>query len=385
MGEDSAVYSFEDLVDGKKIVAELQDKMEVSLAEGHKFGRHVELLSYHSEVHSPQIFVEMGMPEKKPDCLMRGPCATVSFYPVIPEGEASTSCGEFVFQVDYSFRMSLKDGSQTFIEIAKKELILLLKCLPVGCYFNVYGFGSSYQMFFLKSGKYTQQTMEKAVKRVKLMCCNEGDSDILKTLKSIYRRPSIAGHPLKVLRSLKHSLQSVVEDVSLSWNLPLCVSANILSPETIVIFRGQRLILYAQLIGMIPAAEAIGEIFLRYTLLGQTFKQKLTFSLQPKPDANNSTIHHLAVKSLIQIKDFSPRKMPACVQSDLLNMSAETGVISSFTVFIGKNKELNQSVYGPLIHRLSPAMYYHTSSNSGDFCSTKNMNIYSLAKFPSED
>lgn len=29
MDEDSAVYSFEALVDGKKIVAELQDKMKV--------------------------------------------------------------------------------------------------------------------------------------------------------------------------------------------------------------------------------------------------------------------------------------------------------------------------------------------------------------------
>lgn len=39
---------------------------QVSLAEGHKFDRDVELLIYYREVHRPSVTVEMGMPEMEP-------------------------------------------------------------------------------------------------------------------------------------------------------------------------------------------------------------------------------------------------------------------------------------------------------------------------------
>ena len=46
---------------------------QVSLAEGHKFDRDVELLIYYNEVHSPSVAVEMGMQDMKPGifCLPR--------------------------------------------------------------------------------------------------------------------------------------------------------------------------------------------------------------------------------------------------------------------------------------------------------------------------
>lgn len=53
----------------------------------------------------------------------------------------------------------------------------------------------------------------------------------------------------QVLRALKHSLQPVVENISLNWNLPSGLSAEMLSPEQTSLFRGQRLIIYAQLSG----------------------------------------------------------------------------------------------------------------------------------------
>lgn len=37
---------------------------QVSLADGHKFDRDVELLIFYRKVHSPSVAVEMGMPEK---------------------------------------------------------------------------------------------------------------------------------------------------------------------------------------------------------------------------------------------------------------------------------------------------------------------------------
>ncbi|KAM4848354.1 von Willebrand factor A domain-containing protein 5A isoform X1 [Urocitellus parryii] len=422
-------------------LADDKTSAQVSLAEGHKFDRDVELLIYYREVHSPRVSVEAGMLEKKPernlpspiktvlhyisrcpDSLMGDPSVMVSFYPNIPEDEASVTCGEFVFLMDCSGSMQCpmnnQDGSQSRIEAAQETLILLLKSLPIGCYFNIYQFGSSYKEFFPESVKYTQQTMEEAVNRVKLMRADLGGTEILAPLQNIYRKPSIPGHPLqlfiftdgevsdtfsvikevqskgnkhrcfsfgigegastsliksiarvsggtsefitgkdrmqpKVLRSLKHSLQPAVEDISLSWNLPPGVSANLLSPEPTVIFRGQRLILYARLTGKMPAAEATGEVGLKYTLQGKRFEDKLTFSLKPKPDAD-LTIHRLAAKSFIQTKDLGLTQTPAMDKKDVLKISIESGVISSFTAFIAINKELKKPVQGPRVYREIP-------------------------------
>ncbi|XP_008050801.2 von Willebrand factor A domain-containing protein 5A isoform X2 [Carlito syrichta] len=394
---------------------------QVSLAAGHKFDRDVELLIYYSEVHTPSVTVEMGMPKMNPGCLMGNPSAMVSFYPNIPEAQSPNTCGEFVFLMDRSGSMQMpmsKQDTQSRIQAAKETLILLLKSLPIGCYFNIYGFGSSYDAFFQASMKYTQQTMEEALEKVKLMQADLGGTEILAPLQNIYKGPSIPGHPLqlfvftdgevtdtfsvikeveinshkhrcfsfgigegastslikgiarvsggaaefitgndrmqsKVLRTLKQSLQSVVENVSLSWDLPPGLSAKMLSPEQTVIFQGQRLIFYAQLTGMMPPAGTTGEVCLKYTLQGKSFEDKVTFSLQPKPDAN-FTIHRLAAKSLLQTKDMGFRETPASDKKDVLNLSLESGVISSFTAFLAINKELNEPVQGPLTRRDIP-------------------------------
>nr|XP_048273032.1 von Willebrand factor A domain-containing protein 5A-like isoform X4 [Myodes glareolus] len=329
------------------------DKMsaQVSLAEGHKFDRDVELLIYYNEVHSPSVAVEMGMQDMKPDSLMGAPSAMVSFYPDIPEVEASKACGEFVFLMDRSgsmgMHMNSQMDSQLRIEAAKETLLLLLKSLPMGCYFNIYGFGSFYEKFFPESVKYTQETMEEAVKRVKDLEADLGGTEILRPLCDIYKAPSILGHPLqlfvftdgevsdtfsvikevklnskrhrcfsfgigegastsliksiarvsggtaefitgkdriqtKALGSLKSALNSSVGDISLSWILPPGLSASMLSPEHAVIFRGQRLIIYARLNGTMPQVESSGEVCLKYTLQGKSLENRVTFSLQPK-------------------------------------------------------------------------------------------------------
>ncbi|XP_070255819.1 von Willebrand factor A domain-containing protein 5A [Myotis yumanensis] len=396
----------------------LDDKTsaQISLADGHKFDRDVELLVYYSEVHTPSVAVEMGAPATKPGSLMGDPSAMVSFYPNIPEAQSPTACGEFVFLMDRSESMHCpmnnQDPSQMRIQAAKETLIWLLKSLPIGCYFNIFGFGTFFESFFPESVKYTQDTMEQALKRVKSMDADLGGTEILEPLKAIYSRTSIPGHPLqlfvftdgevndtfsvirevksngqrhrcfsfgigegastslikgiarasggaaefitgnermqsKALRALKGSLQPVVEDVSLSWDLPVGLSAKMLSPEPTVIFRGQRLIVYAQLTGTMPPAEATGKVCLKYTLQGKQFENQVAFSLQPKSDAN-LTIHRLAAKSFIQTKDMGFEETPANDKKEVLKISMECGVISSHTAFIAINKDLNKPVQGPL-------------------------------------
>ncbi|XP_059123640.1 von Willebrand factor A domain-containing protein 5A-like [Peromyscus eremicus] len=395
---------------------------QVTLAEGHKFDRDVELLIFYRNVHSPSVAVEMGMPERESDTLMGAPSAMVSFYPEIPEVETSTKCGEFVFLMDRSESMkrpmSSQNRSQLRIDAAKETLILLLKSLPLGCYFNIYGFGSTHEAFFPKSVKYTQESMEKAVEKVKLMMADLGGTEILTPLRKVFRKTPIPGHPLQVfvftdgevaetfnvikevkfhskrhrcfsfgigegvstsliknlarvsggtaefitgndrmqskaLRSLRRSLQCVVENISLSWDLPPGLFVHMLSPEQTVVFRGQRIITYSLLTGQIPQDEATGEVCLKYTIHGKSYEEKVTFSLQPKPD-DNLTVHRLAAKSMIQARDFGYRETTLIYKRDVLDISLESGIMSSFTIFVAINKELNEPVHGPLFHRDIP-------------------------------
>ncbi|XP_028611610.1 von Willebrand factor A domain-containing protein 5A-like [Grammomys surdaster] len=411
-------------------LTENKTSAQVSLTEGHKFDRDVELLVYYSEVHSPSVAVEMGMQDMKPDSLMGAPSAMVSFYPDIPEVEASKACGEFVFLMDRSGSMespvSNEKNSQLRIEAAKETLLLLLKSLPMGCYFNIYGFGSSYEKFFPESVKYTQETMEDAVKRVKSLEADLGGTEILTPLCDIYKAASIPGHPLqlfvftdgevsdtfrvirevklnskkhrcfsfgigegastslikniarvsggtsefitgkdrmqtKALGSLKFALQCAVDNISLSWDLPPGVSVKMLSPEQPAIFRGQRSIIYAQLTGLMPQGESTGAVCIKHILQGKSLENRVTFSLQPKANAN-FTIHRLAAKSLIQTKDLGSEEASKEEKEDVMNISLQSGVLSSFTAFIAINKELNKPVQGPLAHRVipSPETFSHT-------------------------
>lgn len=395
---------------------------QVSLADGHKFDRDVEFLIYYRAVHTPSVVVEMGEATTKSDGVLGDPAAMVTFYPNIPEAQASIACGEFIFLMDCSGSMqspiSKQRRSQLRIDVAKETLILLLKSLPLGCYFNIYEFGSTYEAFFPNSVKYAQSTVEEALQRVKLMRANLGGTEILTPLQHIYKQPSVPGHPLQVfvftdgevtdtftvvrevkshclrhrcfsfgigegvstslvkgiarvsrgtsefitgkermqakaLRALKRSLQPVVDDVSLSWDLPDGLSAKMLSPEQTVLFRGQRLILYAQLTGTMPPAEATGEVCLKYTLQGESLENKVTFSLQPELDAN-LTIHRLAAKSFLQTKDMGLRETPADDKKDVLKVSTECGVISSHTAFIAVNKDFSKPIQGPLAPRDVP-------------------------------
>lgn len=66
------------------------------------------------------------------------------------------------------------------------------------------------------------------------------------------------------------------------------------------------------------------------------------------------TIHHLAIKSFIRQKDLGPEETPENDKEDVFSISIESGVMSSFTVFIIINKELNQSDQGPLAIRDIP-------------------------------
>nr|XP_029506346.1 von Willebrand factor A domain-containing protein 5A-like [Oncorhynchus nerka] len=135
---------------------------------------------------------------------MGDPVVMLSLYPEFPKDVMSsmTSHGEFLFVVDRSGSMEcpmhLGSGSQDRISSARETLLLLLKSLPMGCYFNIIGFGSSYESFFPKSVEYSQKTMDEALQKVKEMRADLGGTEILQPLKHIYSQPCLPDQPRQV-------------------------------------------------------------------------------------------------------------------------------------------------------------------------------------------
>ncbi|KAL3992049.1 elongation factor 1-alpha [Sarotherodon galilaeus] len=178
-----------------------QTQATVKLAAGHKFDRDVELLIYYKDAHQPTAVVEAGQASAEPGSLMGDPVVMVSLYPEFPQSVMSSmaSCGEFVFLMDRSGSMGCpitnSKQQETRISSARDTLLLLLKSLPMGCYFNIYSFGSGYEHIFPKSVEYSQQTMEEALKTVEQMEANLGGTEILEPLKHIYSQPCIPNQP----------------------------------------------------------------------------------------------------------------------------------------------------------------------------------------------
>ncbi|CAI5693937.1 unnamed protein product [Oreochromis niloticus] len=178
-----------------------QTQATVKLAAGHKFDRDVELLIYYKDAHQPTAVVEAGQASAEPGSLMGDAVVMVSLYPEFPQSVMSSmaSCGEFVFLMDRSGSMGCpmtnSKQQETRISSARDTLLLLLKSLPMGCYFNIYSFGSGYEHIFPKSVEYSQQTMEEALKTVEQMQANLGGTEILQPLKHIYSQPCIPNQP----------------------------------------------------------------------------------------------------------------------------------------------------------------------------------------------
>ncbi|XP_051545300.1 von Willebrand factor A domain-containing protein 5A-like isoform X3 [Myxocyprinus asiaticus] len=189
------------LLDPLEFLNSDQTHAKVNLSPGHMFDKDVELFVYYENTHQPTAVVETGVATAPPGSLMADPVLMISLYPEFPEEVMSSlaSQGEFVFVIDRSGSMDCMmhhgEGAQVRIESAKDTLLLLLKSLPMGCYFNIYGFGSHFESFFPQSVVYSQDTMEEAVKRVQQMRADMGGTEILQPLEHIYSQPCYPDHP----------------------------------------------------------------------------------------------------------------------------------------------------------------------------------------------
>ncbi|GLD57044.1 von Willebrand factor A domain-containing protein 5A-like isoform X1 [Lates japonicus] len=214
-----------------------------------------------------------------------------------------------------------------------------------------------------KSVKYSQKTIEEALKKVgdKALMQNE----ILETLNIFTASPAFPVSPDKIGKG-HHSynglakegghaqfitgtdgcnlsdavtgfaLQPAVEDISVTWDLPK-VSVTALSPP-ITALSGSRSFGYAQLTG----------------------QNQHHFSLKPEEDTG-LTVHRLGAWTLIRSLEMEETDYDGQhdegVKKKLVELSVQSGVSSSYTAFIAVNKGNNKPIQGPLVCRDVPTAY----------------------------
>ncbi|XP_061828869.1 von Willebrand factor A domain-containing protein 5A-like isoform X3 [Nerophis lumbriciformis] len=405
-----------------------QSQAVVKLAAGHKFDRDVELLIYYKDAHQPAAVVEAGQAPAKPGTLMGDAVVMLSVYPEFPQAVMSSlaSSGEFVFLLDRSGSMDCLINnikkSETRISSARDTLLLLLKSLPMGCYFNIYSFGSRFEHIFPTSVEYSEKTMEEALKKVNEFQANLGGTAIFQPLKHIYNQPCIPSQPrqvfvftdgevgntkeilnlvkknstshrcfsfgigegastalidglakeggghaqfitgadrmqAKVMQSLQFALQPTVKDILVKWDLPKGVSVTVLSPPLTSIFQGQRSLIYVQLTGQSSEATD-GCVSVEYSLAGHPYQNQLHFALQPTEETGRLTIHRLCARTLIRCLETKETErggqQDETVKVQVVDVSVQSGVSSSFTAFVAINKASKEAVQGPLLRRNIP-------------------------------
>jgi len=115
--------------------------------------------------------------------------AMVTLFPHLEFGE--TKC-ELVFVVDRSGSMDTKEKE------LRDALELFMRSLPEGCYFNIVGFGSSFQKLFPVSRLYNDDSLAIAIKHVSSLRADLGGTEMYQPLADVLNSPAILGYSRQV-------------------------------------------------------------------------------------------------------------------------------------------------------------------------------------------
>nr|CUU99416.1 hypothetical transcript [Hymenolepis microstoma] len=122
------------------------------------------------------LAVESGSAENG---LFSSDCVLINFLPRLPCLPQSNV--EIVFVIDRSGSM---DGDP--IRQASESLLILLKSLPMGCRFQVIGFGSTHSLLFPEPQYNTEENTNKALEYQRNLEADMGGTEVLPVLKAIY-------------------------------------------------------------------------------------------------------------------------------------------------------------------------------------------------------
>ena len=153
--------------------------VNVCIAEEGPLRGDVTILIGYKDPHEPMAIVEPAVEGSKTK-EMKSKAVMLNFFPKFTSIEAAC---EFIFVVDRSGSMR-----GPYIKSASETLVLFLKSIPEGCYFNIVSFGSRYESFFPSSQPYNQETMEKATRFAERMQADFGGTELLAPLQFIFKQ-----------------------------------------------------------------------------------------------------------------------------------------------------------------------------------------------------
>ena len=164
----------------------------------------VVLVTY-KDPHQPWAVVEGGV--EGSNSLMASTAVMVDFF---PKFEVAQSACEYIFHVDRSGSMR-----GAYINSARNTLILFLKSIPPGCYFNIIGFGSQYSPLFESSVPYDQANLDVAVNHAQSMQADLGGTELKPPLEFIFKQKVLPGLPRQVMVLTDGSVSNTQECIDL--------------------------------------------------------------------------------------------------------------------------------------------------------------------------
>lgn len=179
--KDKLDASFEN--DKTKALVKLSEKF---IAD-HDFGFKIQI----EDAHKPKVLIEKG--KNDAEGLLKNDIMMLNFFPKLNSSCLSNK-HEFMFIIDRSGSMH---GSR--IKEAKDSLLLFLKSLPTGCYFNIIGFGSNFEALFKESSvPYTEESLKTALNYQEVLDADMGGTEILEPLQYVYKQALIPTHSRQV-------------------------------------------------------------------------------------------------------------------------------------------------------------------------------------------
>ncbi|XP_029111714.1 von Willebrand factor A domain-containing protein 5A-like [Scleropages formosus] len=176
----------------------------------------------------------------------------------------------------------------------------------------------------------------------------------------------------KVMQSLQFALHPVAKDIAIKWNVAAGMTVNPLSPPVNMLFNLQRVIQYFQLTEQ-NASNISGSVSLHYTVEDKALENKLGFSMKPKTDGS-MLLHRLgARKAIVDLEGKVREGDDKSAKERAVELSIQSGVSSSYTAFIGVNRDNKEPVQGPLLRRnipvCQPMMLKRCKVQRGMLCS----------------
>jgi hypothetical protein len=87
---------------------------------------------------------------------------------------------------------------QSKIPELREAMSLFMRSLPVDCFFNIIGFGSSFTQLLPHSQRYDDNTLKKASQWISKMGADLGGTELFRPLEHVFKLPLIPGYARQV-------------------------------------------------------------------------------------------------------------------------------------------------------------------------------------------